>query len=126
MLLSASLLSVLLAGVGCQDSATAPTGEFQKEADPPLNCPVSHRARRGDKVIMEYVGFLADQTQFDSGKSEFVLGKNFFIFISKIMLKVIMVLIEPWCRCIGAPSLLELSPPPPPKQNKIGDFFGAS
>ena len=27
---------------------------------------------------MEYVGFLADQTQFDSGKSEFVLGKNCF------------------------------------------------
>ena len=24
---------------------------------------------------MEYVGFLADQTRFDSGKSEFVLGK---------------------------------------------------
>lgn len=76
MLLSASLLSVLLAGVGCQDSATAPTGEFQKEADPPLNCPVASRARKGDKVIMEYVGFLADQTQFDSGKSEFVLGES--------------------------------------------------
>ena len=79
MLLSASLLSVLLAGVGCQDSgAAAAAGGFQKEADPPLNCSDPYRARKGDKVIMEYVGFLADQTQFDSGKSEFVLGKKYF------------------------------------------------
>jgi len=50
--------------------------EFQKEAEPPLNCSRQDRARRGDKVIMEYIGLLGDGTKFDTGKSEFVIGEE--------------------------------------------------
>ena len=32
--------------------------------------------RKGDKVIMEYIGLLSNGTQFDSGQSEFVIGEN--------------------------------------------------
>jgi len=76
MLLAGSLLAVMLTGAGVEGQETEITGGFQKEADPSLNCPQQYRAKKGDKVIMEYVGFLADQTRFDSGKSEFVLGEG--------------------------------------------------
>jgi len=61
-------LTFLMQNAGCE--------EFQKEAIPSLNCPKEYTAKKGDKVIMEYVGFLADKTKFDQGKSEFVLGEN--------------------------------------------------
>jgi len=50
--------------------------EFKKEANPPLNCPKSSRARVGDKVIISYQGFLKDGTKFDNGTSEFLIGNN--------------------------------------------------
>jgi len=56
--------------------ADAQAAEFQAEAEPALNCPDSYRARKGDKVIMEYIGLLADGTEFDRGQSEFTIGEN--------------------------------------------------
>jgi FKBP-type peptidyl-prolyl cis-trans isomerase len=63
------LLVLLQEGVGQQIT-------FQKEADPPLNCSAGDRARKGDKVIMEYKGLLSDGTQFDLAQSEFVIGEK--------------------------------------------------
>ena len=32
--------------------------------------------RKGDKIIMGYIGLLADGTRFDVGQSEFKLGEG--------------------------------------------------
>lgn len=50
--------------------------EFQKEADPPLNCQRAEKARKGDKILMEYTGLLGDGKQFDRGSADFVLGEE--------------------------------------------------
>jgi len=61
----------------CVISLQAVQGEdFKKEANPPLNCPTSYRAKVGDKVIISYLGFLKDGTKFDNGTSEFVIGDH--------------------------------------------------
>ena len=48
--------------------------ELQKEADPPLNCPGRERARRGDRILLDYTGLLADGSTFDRGSADFVIG----------------------------------------------------
>eukprot|EP00091_Calanus_sinicus_P004628 TRINITY_DN1496_c0_g1_i5.p1 TRINITY_DN1496_c0_g1~~TRINITY_DN1496_c0_g1_i5.p1 ORF type:complete len:232 (+),score=67.72 TRINITY_DN1496_c0_g1_i5:55-696(+) len=50
--------------------------EFQKEADPPLNCQRAEKARKGDKILMDYTGLLGDGKQFDRGSADFVLGEE--------------------------------------------------
>jgi hypothetical protein len=41
-----------------------------------LNVVIVLCARKGDRVIMTYVGLLENGTQFDRGQSEFVLGEK--------------------------------------------------
>merc|ERR1712179_272320 len=48
--------------------------EFQKEADPPLNCQRAEKAKKGDRILMDYTGLLGDGNQFDRGSADFVLG----------------------------------------------------
>ena len=50
--------------------------EFQKEADPPLNCQRGEKAKNGDKILMDYNGLLADGKTFDHGTADFVLGEK--------------------------------------------------
>merc|ERR1711892_644362 len=50
--------------------------EFQKEADPPLNCQRAEKAKNGDRILMDYTGLLGDGKQFDRGSAEFVLGQE--------------------------------------------------
>jgi len=50
--------------------------EFQKEADPPLNCQRGEKAKNGDKILMDYNGLLADGKTFDRGTADFVLGEK--------------------------------------------------
>ena len=54
--------------------ASAAAQELQKEADPPLNCRRQERARRGDRILLDYTGLLADGTTFDQGSADFVIG----------------------------------------------------
>ena len=54
--------------------ASATAQELQKEADPPLNCRRQERARRGDRILLDYTGLLADGTTFDQGSADFVIG----------------------------------------------------
>ena len=61
-----SLLILLVAG--------AQTQELQKEADPPLNCRREERARRGDRILLDYTGLLADGSTFDRASADFVIG----------------------------------------------------
>ena len=65
---SLSVLPVLLLVAG----ATAQ--ELQKEADPPLNCRREERARRGDRILLDYTGLLADGSTFDRASADFVIG----------------------------------------------------
>jgi hypothetical protein len=46
-----------------------------------LNVVIALCARKGDRVIMTYVGLLENGTQFDRGQSEFVLGEKKVSFI---------------------------------------------
>ena len=46
-----------------------------------LNVVIALYARKGDRVIMTYVGLLENGTQFDRGQSEFVLGEKKVSFI---------------------------------------------
>merc|ERR1712038_1718655 len=48
--------------------------EFQKEADPPLNCQRAEKAKKGDRILMDYTGLLGDGNQFDRGSADFVLA----------------------------------------------------
>ncbi len=41
-----------------------------------LNVGITLCVRKGDRVIMTYVGLLENGTQFDRGQSEFVLGEK--------------------------------------------------
>jgi len=50
--------------------------EFQKEAEPALNCLRAEKAKKGDKILMDYTGLLSDGSQFDSGSADFVLGEE--------------------------------------------------
>merc|ERR1711875_72942 len=50
--------------------------EFQKEADPPLNCQRAEKAKKGDRILMDYTGLLGDGNQFDRGSADFVLGEE--------------------------------------------------
>merc|ERR1712142_978064 len=50
--------------------------EFQKEADPPLNCQRAEKAKKGDRILMDYTGLLGDGSQFDRGSADFVLGEE--------------------------------------------------
>merc|ERR1712128_128770 len=50
--------------------------EFQKEADPPLNCQRAEKAKKGDKILMDYTGLMADGKTFDRGSADFVLGEE--------------------------------------------------
>lgn len=58
--------------------ARAQSTQFQREVEAPLGCAVAEQARKGDLLSMEYKGFLADGTVFDSnvgGKPlQFTLG----------------------------------------------------
>ena len=63
-----SVLSLLLLVAG------AKAQELQKEADPPLNCRREERARRGDRILMDYTGLLADGSTFDRASADFVIG----------------------------------------------------
>jgi len=63
-------------GLAALSEVRGQAAEFQSEAEPALNCPKSDRARKGDKVIMEYIGLLANGTEFDRGQSEFTIGEN--------------------------------------------------
>jgi len=54
--------------------ASASAQELQKEADPPLNCRREERARRGDRILLDYTGLLADGSTFDQGSADFVIG----------------------------------------------------
>jgi len=56
--------------------AAARAAEFQKEAENPRNCRTADRARKGDKIIMGYIGLLENGTRFDAGQSEFTLGEG--------------------------------------------------
>jgi len=62
------LTASLLTGVICQ--------ELQKEADPALNCCRKERAKKGDRILMDYTGLLGDGSKFDSGSADFVIGDN--------------------------------------------------
>merc|ERR1712013_510211 len=35
--------------------------EFQKEADPPLNCQRAEKAKKGDRILMDYTGLLGEE-----------------------------------------------------------------
>ena len=48
--------------------------ELQKEADPALNCRREERARKGDRILLDYTGLLADGSTFDRGSADFVIG----------------------------------------------------
>jgi len=50
--------------------------EFQKEADPELNCIRNERARKNDRVLMSYNGLLGDGKSFDKGLADFTLGQK--------------------------------------------------
>merc|ERR1712112_610629 len=50
--------------------------EFQKEANPPLNCPRKEQAKTGDRVLIRYEGRLANGDTFDKGEADFVIGEN--------------------------------------------------
>merc|ERR1712165_141330 len=54
--------------------------EFQKEADPPLNCQRAEKAKKGDRILMDYTGLLGDGNQFDRGSADFVLGEEKVIY----------------------------------------------
>ena len=54
--------------------AGAAAQELQKEADPPLNCRREERARRGDRILLDYTGLLADGSTFDRASADFVIG----------------------------------------------------
>merc|ERR1712013_406435 len=51
--------------------------EFQKEADPPLNCQRAEKAKKGDRILMDYTGLLGDGNQFDRGSADFGLGEGY-------------------------------------------------
>ena len=65
---TARFLSCLLLGV------CAHAQELQKEADPALNCRQEERARRGDRILLDYTGLLEDGSTFDRGSADFVIG----------------------------------------------------
>ena len=48
--------------------------ELQKEADPALNCRREERARKGDRILLDYTGLLGDGSTFDRGSADFVIG----------------------------------------------------
>ena len=50
--------------------------QLQKEADPALNCGRAARARRGDRILMDYTGLLGDGSTFDRGSADFVIGEH--------------------------------------------------
>jgi len=50
--------------------------EFQKEANPALNCSAKQRSKPGDRVLISYRGLLSTGDQFDRGEADFVLGEN--------------------------------------------------
>merc|ERR1711962_327429 len=50
--------------------------EFQKEANPPLNCNKKEQAKTGDRVLIRYEGRLASGETFDKGEADFVIGEN--------------------------------------------------
>merc|ERR1712001_556207 len=64
---TARFLSCLLLGV------CAHAQELQKEADPALNCRQEERARRGDRILLDYTGLLEDGSTFDRGSADFVI-----------------------------------------------------
>merc|ERR1711874_801527 len=63
-----SVLPVVLLVAGAQAQ------ELQKEADPHLNCRREERARRGDRILLNYTGLLEDGSTFDRGSADFVIG----------------------------------------------------
>ena len=65
-----SVLPVILL-VACSCTSAQ---ELQKEADPPLNCRREERARRGDRILLDYTGLLADGSTFDRASADFVIG----------------------------------------------------
>ena len=50
--------------------------QLQKEADPALNCGRAARARRGDRILLDYTGLLGDGSTFDRGSADFVIGEH--------------------------------------------------
>merc|ERR1712059_94246 len=50
--------------------------EFQKAANPALNCSAKQRSKPGDRVLISYRGLLSTGDQFDRGEADFVLGEN--------------------------------------------------
>merc|ERR1719216_782705 len=62
-------LLCLIYGVSAQET-------LQKEADPALNCRREERARRGDRILLDYTGLLADGSTFDKASADFVIGDD--------------------------------------------------
>jgi len=72
----ALLLALLLAlSASAQESV-----EFQREVEEPLGCREQERSREGDELLVNYKGFLADGSVFDSNEGKdplrFVLGER--------------------------------------------------
>ena len=50
--------------------------ELWKEANPPLGCLSEERVVQGDRVLLDYEGWLEDGRMFDAGAADFVVGEG--------------------------------------------------
>ena len=60
--------------LSCVWPATAQ--QLGKTVFSPLDCPAEERVGEGDRVLLDYTGWLGDGREFDKGTAEFVVGEG--------------------------------------------------